>query len=476
MAKIYFYTLEIAFLSTLIAAFVGVFIAYFTSRRSFFLRSAILSTTAIPVCVPPLLIALGYVGFWGINGSANRFLSLFFNKPLTFLYSTAGVVIAQGFYNFPLVTGIVTKAWTQLPQENENAARMLGASEKRILFTITLPRLRGAIAAACIPVFIYCFFSFMMVLLFSPAGKSTIEVEIYHSIRSTLNVKNGIGLALLETITALVVTFIYSFIIKKSQNTSDGIGYIPVKKGKIRGKETILFVFLMILIILFFFCPLFSILKESFVKVIRGDRKYSLENYKNLFNSDSFWLALITSLRIGIFTGFFCCLIAFLWAVFVKMSSYQDNPILQTIPLLPMAISSVVLAWVFGLIFHRGNSVLLVFMQVLLFWPLAYRQIQNGINRISADTEKAAKLLSKNKVDLILRFYLPSCKSLLISSFFYCFAISIGDATLPLVLSIPKFNTIALYTYRLASTYKFNQACSLGILMIFLCLVCNKSE
>ena len=39
---------------------------------------------------------------------------------------------------------------------------------------------------------------------------------------------------------------------------------------------------------------------------------------------------------------------------------------------------------------------------------------------------------------------------------------SLGDATMPLVLSITNFDTLALYTYKLAGAYRFTQACTCG--------------
>ena len=458
MIKTYLYTLEIAVFSTLLAAVVGLVMAYFTSKRTFPGRRLILASTSIPLCVPPLIIALAYVSFWGVNGTVNKLLAGVVKSPITFLYSTLGIVLAQGFYNFPLVTGIVTKAWEQLPQENENAARLLGASEKRILFTVTLPRLKGAIAAACIPVFLYCFFSFMIVLLFSPVGKSTVEVEIYHSIRSTLDIKNGAGLAALEAFTAIGIVFLYSLTLRRSQSTTDGVGYVPFERGRVSGRlERGIFAAVVILIVLFFICPLISILQPG-------------REFLRLFEGREFWRAVGRSFAVGCCTSTVCCVFAFMYAIFVKLCGHQENPVLQTIPLIPMAISSVVLAWVFGLIFHRGTPVLLVVLESLLYWPLAYRQIQNGLNRISFETDRAVLLLSKNKLDSVWRFYLPACKPLIISSFFYCFAVSLGDATLPLVLSIPKFTTLSLYVYKLASTYKFKQACAAGVFMIFICL------
>ena len=139
-----------------------------------------------------------------------------------------------------------------------------------------------------------------------------------------------------------------------------------------------------------------------------------------------------------------------------------------------MAISSVVLSWIAALIFHESSVALLIFVQLLLYWPIAYRQIQNGINQILPETENAARILSKNKFDMLLRLYLPSCKRVLISAFFYCFAVSLGDASLPLVLSIKNFSTLALYTYNLARNYKFNTACACGLILTLICILTNR--
>ena len=166
-----------------------------------------------------------------------------------------------------------------------------------------------------------------------------------------------------------------------------------------------------------------------------------------------------------------CSLCGFIWAVCVKLFGKQENPVFQTIPLVPMAISSVVISWFATLLFHRGNPVLLVVLQVFLYWPIAYRQIQNGINSIPKDTDKAALLFSRNRFDSVIRVYLPSCRRFIISGFAYSFAVSLGDATLPLVLSIPKFDTLALYVYKLASSYRFNQSCACGLILTIVCLV-----
>ena len=381
MLRTYFYTLEIALFSTLLAAAIGIPMAYFTARRSFPGRRFLLSLSAIPLCVPPLIVALGYVSFWGMNGSVNRLLSRFSGPQFSFLYTSAGIVIAQGFYNFPFVTGILNDAWERLPREQENAARLLGAGEARILRTVTLRQLSGAIGAACIPVFLFCYFSFMIVLLFSPVGRSTLEVEIYHSVRTTLDLGSGARLAILETVTAFGIVFAYSFIARKSQTSSSGVEYVPVIKKNL-AEQGALFVFIpLIFLVLFFLIFPFGAVFVS-----------GAGELGKLFGSSSFWRATRNSVLCGLATGAACTALGFAYSVFVKLSRRQHSVILQTLPVLPMAISSVVISWCATLIFRQGSPALLVLLQTALYWPIAYRQIQNGINRISYETDAAARL------------------------------------------------------------------------------------
>ncbi len=445
MFRIYFYTLEIALFSTLIAVAVGVPAAYFTANRRFPGRRLLLSISAIPLCLSPLIVALGYVSFWGMNGAVNRI----FGTHFSFLYSTGGIVIAQGFYNAPMIIGIVSEAWERLPREQENAARLLGAGECRILRTVTLRQLSGAIGAACIPVFLFCYFSFMIVLLFSPAGHSTLEVEIYHSVRTTLDLGAGARLALLETLTAFGLVLLYSFVSRRSQTTSSGVAYVPDARRSL-SDDFFLFAPLIFLLLIFLILPLGTVFFSGAGQLGK------------LFRSQSFWKAAGHSLICGLATGCASTLLGFAYSAAVKLGRKQHDFVLQTLPLLPMAISSVVISWCATLLFHQGSPALLVLLETLLYWPIAYRQIQNGMNRINIETDNAALLMSKNWFDSLLRVYLPASRPVLISAFAYCFAVSLGDATMPLVLSIHNFDTLALYTYKLAGAYRFSQACACG--------------
>lgn len=449
--EIYFYTIKIAFFSTLISVIFSIPIGFFIARRRFFGRKILLSFSAIPLCVPSLIVALGYVNFWGINGIFNRF----FNTEFSLLYSFYGIIIVQGFYNFPYITKNLVDVWINISSEQKNSARLLGASEFRVFFTITLKQISGAIVSSSIPVFLYCFLSFMIVLLFSPPNFSTLEVEIYHSFTTTLDIEKGVILAIVETFTAFLLIFGYSFVLRKNQIYALGTNFLEEKRKSLKW-EIFPFLIIMTFVFFFFVFPLFSVFLTGLI------------NFPRLFFTESFFPSLLNSFKIGFFTGFFCTILGFFYSIFIRLSKLQKNVFLQTIPLFPMAISSVVISWCSNLIFKNSNQIILVILETFLFWPVSYRQIQNHINSISEETINAAKILSKNRFDLIFRFFVLNSKRILFSGFCYSFAISLGDATIPLVLSIRNFNSLALMTYKLASSYKFELASSCGTIIAFI--------
>jgi len=465
LAKIAVFTLQQALLSTLIALVVGLLASSFVTHRNFFLRRLLLSTAAVPLCIPPLIVALGYVGFFGMNGSANRAISALLKtdkKAITFLYSFWGIVIAQGFYNFPLVMATVSDAWSTLPRTQSDAAKMLGASKMRIFFSITIRQLMPSIVSACIPVFLYCFFSFLIVLLFGGVGTTTLEVELYHQARNSLDLTSASKIALVETLMASIAVALYSSLERKSAMRKTE-STPSARRKSIKGKERIGAIIVFSLIIIFFVCPLLCIIFASFPKG-------SLVVMKKLVSKKGFVAACSQTIKTGVSTAFFSTCAALVCALFLKASKKQ-NIAMKTFPMLPMAVSSVVMGFGMTAVVRTGTKEALIAAQTALTWPLAFRQIWAGFSRISDESADAARLLSPRPLDTAFEIYVKGSKRNILSALVLCFAVSAGDATLPLVLAIPHFDTLSLFTYRLASSYRFSEACASGLILGAFCMI-----
>ena len=170
-------------------------------------------------------------------------------------------------------------------------------------------------------------------------------------------------------------------------------------------------------------------------------------------------------------TALLCTAAGLCYAVFLRLRHAGNGAfIVNTVPLLPMAVSSVVMGIGLTQLVKRGSPLLLVIAQSAFSWPFAFRQIAPALSRLPQDTIDSARLLSACPPDAIFRIIIPSCWKNILSALGFCFAISAGDATLPLVLALYKFDTLALYTYRLAGSYRFAEACACGIVLGCLCM------
>ncbi|MFI3257559.1 MAG: iron ABC transporter permease, partial [Spirochaetales bacterium] len=435
----------------------------FCARRNFFGKNFLLSLSAIPLCMPPLLIALGFVLVFGMQGSVNRFIMQLFrtNEPsLRFLYSFWGIVIAQGFYNFPIVMKSCYDAWKTIPPEQAHAAKLLGASNRRVFFTVTLYQLTPALVSSCILVCLYCFFSFLIVLLFGAIGSTTLEVAIYQAVRSSFDFKQAAILALIETSIALCLVFAWSKS-EKAEKKNVGITYgradnmpTPLQKN-----ERPLFFIFMSIVFLFFLLPIFSVAAQAF----------SGNNFYTLFSRNNFWQAFFNTVQTAFLTATLSVIAALVVAVFIRTYDPNKKNIgSRVLPLLPMSVSSVVMGFGMTVLVSRGTPLALVFAQAALTWPLAFKQISATMDRIPQENLEAAQLLSSDSLEGIFRVQIPLCRHSIASAFGFCFAVSSADAVLPLVLAIPRYETLALFTYRLAGSYRFGEACAAGTVLLAL--------
>lgn len=473
------FTLKIAAGSTLVAVFIGFPAAFFCAKRKFLFKKVLLGLSAVPLCIPILIAALGFVSVFGLSGFMNKVIVSFTaGEKSRILYSQWGIMVAQGFYNFPLVMSMVSRFWESLPEENQNAARLLGSNERQVFFKITLPSLVPAIVSSVIPVFLFCYFSFMMVLLFSAPGTSTLEVEIYQAVKTSLDIKAASRLAIAETLSAIIIVALYTVFVRNQmqsgevfhKNKKPSVACADYETGVSKVLEILLFVFILILILLFFVAPLAGIVFSGFTARIGGKDVLSLNQYRTLFKSKGFWESLKTTIYVSLYTGTLCTFVSLVYALLIhKVKSVFKKRILEITALLPMAVSSVVLGFGMTLVFKKGNVFSLVIVQTALFWPLAYRQINSALMKIPSDVMNAASMLSDNYLDGVFRVIVPWLKKPLFASFGFCFAFSAGDTTLPLILAIPKFQTLSLYTYRLSGSYRFNTACASGTILALIC-------
>ena len=350
---------------------------------------------------------------------------------------------------------------------------MLGANERRIFFTVTLHELSPAIAAACVPVFLYCFFSFMIVLLFGSPGSSTLETEIYRAARASLDFRTAAALALIETLCAMTVLFIYGARKgtartetpeRTEKKDAPPIGCAPYEEKRTKIIEYAFAAVIAVLVAFFFLAPLAGIAAGGF------SAKGGILSFIKIITSKGFKSALFGTCMTAPCTALLCVAAGFTYTAYIRLRDpLGKSEILKTLPMLPMALSSVVMGVGMTIAVRSASIATLVLAEAALAWPLAFRQIYASLCAVPQAAIDAGRMLSPVAPDMIFRIMIPSAKRGIVSAFGFCFAVSMGDTALPLVLSVPRFDTLSLYTYRLASAYRFSDACICGTILCALC-------
>ena len=113
----------------------------------------------------------------------------------------------------------------------------------------------------------------------------------------------------------------------------------------------------------------------------------------------------------------------------------------------------------------NGTELILIFAQSSLAWPFAWTQIQTSLLRIPQNIINAAVLLSPDKKTAFFKVIVPMCKKGIFSALAFVFAISAGDASLPIVLNIPRFNNLALLIFDYASSYHFVESSAVAVVL-----------
>ena len=469
------FTLLQAFLSAAGASCIGLCAAFFCARREFFGRTALLSLSAIPLSVPPVVIALAFILFFGKNGALNRVLLSVSAGRIstgTFLYSTGGVLLVHSFYNFPITMRTVSAVWEQLPEETEQAACLLGAPPLRIFKTIIFPALKAPFFASFVIIFLYCFFSFVIILLLGGLGVTTLEVELYQTIRTNVHASAAAWIAVLETGIAGAVVALYAYLRSRSFDHVENTQYIRLRSRLGGVKERLIFTALICCICFCLLLPLGSLLLYSLstpdsalsepYSTFGFVRSLSFRSWRQLLQRPSFWGAVRRTVQIGIGTSFFSVAAALFFAYlsfFLKRSWYKS------LPLFPFAVSPIILGSGWLKLDILPSAFMLIIVQSSLAWPFAWVQIETVLAKIPCSTVDAARLLSASRSDAFFRTFLPLCKAGIVPAFCCVFAISAGDASLPILLHIPEFENLALMLFRFAGAYRFTESSSIAVIL-----------
>jgi sulfate transport system permease protein len=117
----------------------GVSAAWLMAKYRFPGKSLLLSLIDIPFSVSPVISGLVFVLLFGARAPLGAWLSA---HDVKIIFAVPGIVLATAFVTFPFVAREVLPVMQALGNDQEEAALTLGASGWRILWKVTLPKIK----------------------------------------------------------------------------------------------------------------------------------------------------------------------------------------------------------------------------------------------------------------------------------------------------------------------------------------------
>jgi molybdate transport system permease protein len=178
-------SLQVALLSSVVAALLGVAIAWWMSRKSFKGKLLLETLFMLPLVLPPTVIGFLLLVMLGRKSIVGRFMEWLFYTPVIFSWWAA--VIASIVVAFPLIYQTMKVGFDSVDSSVEEAGRSDGANAWQVFRFITLPLAARSLITAYILGFARGLGEFGATLMIAgniPGVTQTIPTAIYVAVDS----------------------------------------------------------------------------------------------------------------------------------------------------------------------------------------------------------------------------------------------------------------------------------------------------
>jgi len=429
------FTVWQAALSTLLTLAVGIPGAYALARLRFPGRSLVRALVTIPFVMPTVLVA-------------SAFLALGVPRSL------GAILLAHVFFNYAVVVRVVGELWRHLDPQEEEAARMLGASRWRVLREVTYPALRPGIVAAATITFLFCFTSFGVILFLGGPTRSTVETEIYRQTTRFLDLPLAAALSIVQ-LTAVVVLL---WLVGRFQRAAVPRRLRAAREVEHRPRGWAERAFLaanLLLMAALVALPLAVLVVRS----LTPPSGFGLASYRalgSLREGSTLFVApldaVANSLRFAVAATAIAVVVGGLaaWAGVRSRSRWLDGLLA-----LPLGVSAVTLGFGFLIALDeppldlRGSPWLVPLAQALVAMPFVVLLVAPVLRTIDPRLREAATMLGASPARVRRAVDLPIAARALFVAAAFAFAISLGEFGATSFVVRPDAPTLPIVVYRL---------------------------
>lgn len=466
---------------TVIATILGVLFAFLATRTTTPLRRLITPMMVLVIALPPLFFTLGWA-FLGDPrvGLINKFASTLAGSDITILnvFSWFGIIFVISLKGASFGYFLMLGPFRAIDRGLEEASQVSGAGWLTTLIRVELPVLAPAITSVAIINLIVGLeiFETPMILGFSN-GIEVFATRVYGLIGDHTPAEYGASSAIALLLVAIMIGLValqWRILGRRKFTTVTGKGHNTnrweIGRAWRYGGTVLIVVYGLVALVL----PLLQLVLSSLQSVFGLYDSWTLDNYREIWQSPEVAEALRTTLVVAILGGLLAMALAFVLTYAATRSRSRLRRPLELTTWLPLAVPGVVLslgmAWAYlslpGLRLLYGTIGLVMLGLAVAAVPIAARIAQPAIQQVGEELEESARMAGATPVRTVVDIVLPLVQRSFLAGWFVTALVISGNLAIPILLASPETETISLTAFNFYRNGYPSKAAAVSVLVL----------
>jgi len=488
-------TAIIGFGATFVASFFAIPLAWLLNRTALPLRNTFTTMIAVVPVIPGFISAMAWIMLLderiGLLNMAVAGLFGLDSIPLGVKNSPIGIAWVMGVILTPPLFFLVAGPMRAMDPALEEVASVVGVTQWRTLFRVTLPLVWPGILGGLIYVFMTAVSIFEIPALLG-AGSGKVPVlasEIFYAVRpagpESINLSYGVAgvYGVLLAVPSLAALSYYLHILARAERYQviTGRGYRP-RVMDLGGFKWLGVAFIVLYLILAVVLPVLVLVWVSLIPVLQLPSAEALSKV-SLAYYDELWDLLggtriigntaLLMLSVTLLVSFFSFMIS--WVV--VRTQVRSRKLIDMIAMLPHAIPGLAFAFALAMLgilaskwlpwlSFSGTLGIIVIAHLINRLPYGTRVTNAALAQVHRELEESAQVCGTRNVTIMWRIVVPLVKPSLLYLALWTALLSFQEVTLALFLSGPHNQVVSVNIWELWGSGEIGAAAAGAVTMV----------
>lgn len=462
-------SLTVAVVTTVLVLPAAFVYAYALTRTCMKARGLFSAVALIPILAPSLLQALALVYLFGNQGLFRDWL---FGRSI---YGPIGIIIAEAVYCFPHALMILATALSTSDARLYESAAALGASPRRVFFTVTLPGAKYGVISAGFVVFTLTITDFGIPKVIG-GQFNVLATDIYKQVFGRQDFEMGAVVSMVLLAPAVLSFAAERYVRRRqmAQLTAQAVPLVPAPRPLT--DRSLLAICALIAM------PIFGLLATaawgSFIRFWPYDLTLGLRNYEFSRFEVEGWLPYFNSLRMAGLTALVGTAIIFTGAYFQEKTraSPAVRSVVQLFAMLPLAVPGLVLGISYILFFNHpknplgflyGTLAIMVINTIAHFYTVSHLTATTALKQLDSEFEAVSASLRVPFYRTFWKVTVPVSLPAILDIAVYMFVNAMTTVSAVIFLWVPHTRLASIAAVYMDDTGQQGAAAAMAMMIVY---------